>query len=70
MKIKITHDAVFKFHSKSLPFKHEDFVSSDMIFHSHGHEYFYPVGGKVVSVWEDPEQPVQEPKMCVRIKSL
>ena len=70
MKINITDDAVFKFHSKSLTFKQEDFVSANMNFHSHGHDYYFPMGGIVVSVWEDPEQPIQEPKMCVQIKSL
>ena len=70
MKSNITDNAVFKFHSKNLAFKQEDLVSSDIHFHAHGHDYYFPMGGIVVSIWEDPEQPIQEPKMCVQIKSL
>ena len=70
MKANIQDSAVFKFYSTNLPYQIGDSVKPDENFNSHGCKYFFPMGGTVVSIWEDPEQPVQEPKMCVRIKSL
>jgi hypothetical protein len=70
MNIPVTTNAVFKFYSLNQPYKTDDFVSSKEVFYSHGCNYFFPKGGKVIAIFEDPEEPKQEPKICVEIQSL
>jgi hypothetical protein len=70
MKNIAFNNQVFKFHSEKLPYIKGDAVRPDVLLSAHGRDYFFPKGGKVVAIFEDPEQPIQEPKMCVQIKSL
>lgn len=69
MKNIAANNQVFKFHSEKLPYIKGNAVGPDVLLSAYGRDYFYPKGGKVVAIFEDPEKPLQEPKMCVRVKS-
>lgn len=68
--IPVSDSATFKFNSINLQYKEGDFINSSEVFNRYGKYYFFVKGGKVIKIYEDPEKPVQEPKMCVQIKSL
>ena len=70
MKNKVFDSAVFKFNSLCIPFKKGDSVSPKDVFFAHGICYYFERGGVIESIYIDPERPIQEPKMCVQIKSL
>jgi hypothetical protein len=70
MKQNISDSAVFKFYSLDQPFRTGESVSPNEIFSAYGRSYFFEKGGVIESIFEDPENPIQEPKMCVRIRSI